>query len=296
MRQSFVNRFCQVLILIPALAACPLLSSPRADDPPADKAGGKPTDIAPPTAEELADRRMVFMKSALAHYTIQVGDRKEPAKVGDPCLRWTNPIGNAADGVVAVYSHNGGRPAALGQFFLNSGKRWVNEFTIIPDSDVAITRSGRAFWKPAEYVCKFTDLPRSPAPAAQPSVRLVQMRAIAADFSAVDYFGPTATKQNLRLLTQPVYRYSEAGTILDGAAFIFVLATDPECCLLLEAYRDGNGSRYRYAVAPMSIYQLEVRYKDIPVWSIERRTAAADKCRAYYAGVYTPDPDDVLPQ
>jgi hypothetical protein len=295
MRRAIANSFGRLLVLMGTLAPV-ALPSLRADDPPAAKTSAKSADIAPPTAAELADKRMVFMKAALAHYTIHVGDRKEPAKVSDPCLRWTNPIGNAADGVVAVYSYNGGRPAALGQFFLNSGKRWVNEFTIIPASDVTIMRSGRPFWKPAEYVCKFTDVPRSPKPAAQPSVRLVQMRAVAADFSAIDYFGPTSTKQELRLLTQPVYRYSEADTILDGAAFIFVLATDPECCLLLEAYRDENGSRYRYAVAPMSIYQLEVRYKDNPVWSIERRTAAADKCRTYYAGVYTPDPDDVLPQ
>lgn len=61
---------------------------------------------------------------------------------------------------------------------------------------------------------------------------------------------------------------------MDGALFIFVVATDPECCLLLEAYQDDKGSRYRYAVAPMTIFQLDVRYKDRPVWSIEPRNAA----------------------
>jgi hypothetical protein len=296
MRRSFFNRFRLLRVLIPTLALCSVIPPLLADDAPADRTGGKPADIARPTADELKDRRMAFMKAALARYTIQMGERTEPAKVADPCLRWTNPIGTAADGVVAVYARNGGRPAALGQFFLNGQKRWVNEFTVISEKDVTIMRSDRPFWKPSEYVCKFTGLPRSPLPAAQPALRLVQMRAIAADFSAIDYFGPNATKQELRLLTQPVYRYSEASRILDGAVFIFVLTTDPECCLLLEACRDGNGSRYRYAVAPMSIYQLEVRYKDNPVWVIERRTAAADKCRSYYAGVYTPERDEVVPE
>jgi hypothetical protein len=197
---------------------------------------------------------------------------------------------------VAVYAHNGGRPAALGQFFLSGRNRWVNEFTVIPESDVTVLRSGRPFWKPSEYVFKFTDLPRSPTPAASPVLRLAQMRAIAADFAVTDYFGPKAIKQGLRLLTQPVYRYSEAGAILDGAAFIFVLTTDPECCLLVEAYQDGKGSRYRYALAPMSIYQLEARYKDNPVWAIERRVPAGDHCRAYFAGGYTPEPGEVLPE
>jgi hypothetical protein len=280
---------------MPTLAPGSVMPALCADDPPAVKTGGKP-DIAPPTAEDLADRRMVFMKAALARYTVEVGGRKEPAKVADPCLRWTNPIGTAADGVVAVYAHNGGRPAALGQYFLSGRNRWVNEFTVIPDGDVTILRSGRPFWRPSEYVCKFNDLPRSPTPAASPVLRLAQMRAIAADFAVTDYFGPKAIKQDLRLLTQPVYRYSEGGTILDGAAFIFVLTTDPECCLLVEAYRDGKGSRYRYALAPMSIYQLEARYKDNPVWAIERRVPAGDHCRAYFAGVYTPEPGEVLPE
>jgi hypothetical protein len=272
------------------------VSALLAEDPPGDKTGGKRPDIAPPTAKELADERMKFMKTALARYTIQVGDRKEPASVLDPCLRWTNPLGTAVDGVIAVYAHKGGRPAAIGQFFRQGRTRWVNEFTIIPDSDVTILRSGRLFWKPSEYVCKFTDLPRAPVPAAKPALRLAQMRAIAAAFSVIDYFGPKAAKQDLRLLRQPLYRYSEEGKILDGALFVFVVATDPECCLLLEAYQDDTGSRYRYAVAPMSIYQLEVRYKDDLVWSIERRDAVGPNCRSYYAGTYPVEPGEVLPE
>jgi hypothetical protein len=281
---------CLCLLLVPVLV---LVGQLLADEPPVKKAEKAP-DLAPPTAEELADKRMAFMKSALSHFTIQVGDRKEAAKVGNPCLRWTDPVSNSADGVVAVYAHNGGRPDALVQFFFNAQKKWVAEFTIIPDGDVTILRSGREHWKPSEYICKFTDLPDSPTPAAKPALRLPQMRAIAADFSAIDYFGDQAVKVNLRLLPQPVYRYSEEGKIIDGAVFIFAHGTNPECCVLLEASQDGKGSRYRYAVAPMSIYRLETRYKDAPVWSVERRNSGRNT-RSYYANVYTPDPGENLP-
>ena len=292
--RSFV--FIRFLLLIPALNLCSLLPALLADDPPAEKAGKKQPDIAPPTEKELTDKRVLFMKTALSHFTIQVGENKEPAKVGDPCLRWTNPLGAGADGIVAVYAHNGGRPAALGQFFMDSEKRWVNELTIIPDSDVKIMRSDRLFWKPSEFVCKFTDLPNSPTPAAKPALRLTQMRAIAADFSVADYFGTPEVKHNLRLLTQPVYRYAEEGKIMDGAVFIYVVGTDPECCVLVEAYRDDKGSRYRYAVAPMSIFKLEARYKDTPVWDIERRFFFGKDCRSYYASGYTPEPGEKLPE
>jgi hypothetical protein len=283
-------------VIFPMLAfflVVPVLSAD--DPPPKDKKGDKQPDIAPPTEKELAEKKMMFMKSALGHFTIKVGDRKEQAKVGDPVLRWTNPVSGAADGIVAVYSHNNGRPAALGQFFFNFQKKWVNEFTIIPESDVTIMRSGDEFWKPSEYVCKFADLPRSPVPEDKAALRLKQMRAIAADFSVVDYFGPTPVKQNLRLLSQPVYRYSEDGKILDGALFIFALGTDPECALLIEAYQVDKNSRYRYAVAPMSIYQLETRYKDDLVWSIDRRHTGRNST-SYYANTYVLEPGEILPE
>jgi hypothetical protein len=297
MRRTAFTRFGLLLVLTPALAPCLAVPVLLADDPPADKAGEKPPALAAPTTEELADRRMKFMKAALARYTVRVGKRKEPAKVADPCLRWTNPVGTSVDGAIAVYAHDGGRPAAIGQFFLQrGGKQWVNEFTIIPEDDVMLLRSGRLFWQPSDYVCKFTDLPGAPRPATKPVLRLAQMRALAADFSVIDYFGPKKTKENLRLLPQPVYRYSEKGEILDGAVFVFALGTDPECCLLLEACPDDRGSRYRYAVAPMSIYELEVRYKDRPVWSIERREPLGPNCSSYYAGRYTPEPDEALPE
>jgi hypothetical protein len=285
-----------MLAILPTLALCSAGTFLHADDPlPAEKKVDKQPDIAPPTTKELADKRMVFMKSALAHFAIQVGDQKEQAKVGDPVLRWNNPISTAADGIVAVYSHNNGRPAALGQFFFNFQKKWVNEFTIIPENDVTIMRSGNEFWKPTDYVCKFTDLPRSPVPDAKPALRLTQMRAIAADFSVVDHFGPQPVKQNLRLLSQPVYRYSEEGKILDGALFIFALGTDPECALLIEAYKVETSTRYRYALAPMSIYKLETRYKDDLVWSVERRHTGRNST-SYYANAYALEPGEMLPE
>src|SRR5580704_13206665 len=73
MRLSYLTCFC--LLLVPVLAAPQL----PADEP--KKAAEKAPDLTPPTAKELADKRMVFMKSALSHFTIQVGDRKEESRV-----------------------------------------------------------------------------------------------------------------------------------------------------------------------------------------------------------------------
>ncbi|HEY7314178.1 MAG TPA: hypothetical protein VH643_32805 [Gemmataceae bacterium] len=47
--------------------------------------------------------------------------------------------------------------------------------------------------------------------------------------------------------------------------------------------------------AAMSIFQLEARSKDDRVWSIERRDAGVHR-RSSYAGDYTPEPGEALPE
>ncbi len=283
-----------------ALAAC-LLASPLFGDEPASAEPGAKTekesqDIGAPSDEDLADERLTFMKSALSRFSVEFGDGGEQAKVSEPCLRWSNPVSGAEDGVLVVFTVDGGRPAAVSEFFHNEHQKWVNEFAVVATNDATILRSGRPFWKPSEYICKFLDVPDSPTPADKRAARLSQMRKIAADFSVVDHFGGAEiAKQNLRLLPQPAYRYEEDTKILDGALFVFALGTDPECNLLLEAYEDDQGARYRYAFVPMSIFQLQGKYKDSKVWEIERRMVFGNACRKYYALNYRPEPGEKVP-
>ena len=48
--------------------------------------------------------------------------------------------------------------------------------------------------------------------------------------------------RDLRLLAQPIYRYEKTeGDLIDGGLFAFVLGTDPEAFLMIEARRiDGT--------------------------------------------------------
>jgi hypothetical protein len=292
MRPSHLLLACPLLVL----ALAPAGTSRPAEEPPARKADDKPPDLVPPTAKDLAEKKMAFMKAATSRYSVRVGDRKEESKAADPCLRWADPVSNATDGVIAVYAHDGGRPDAVVQFFHNFQKRWIVEFTIIPDRDVTVLLSGREHWKPTEFVCAFADLPDAPAPAATPVARLSQMRTLAANFAVVDYFGVQEQKVDLRLLSQPAYRYAEAGKIVDGAMFVFAHGTNPEACVLIEAYPDGKVTKYRYAVAPMSIYKLEARYKGTPVWTVPRRHAGFRNAKSYYAEAYTPELGEVVPE
>jgi hypothetical protein len=256
--------------------------------------------FAPDQSEETStddanDQRMKFMKSALARFTIKVGERKDFGRVGEPCFRITNPLTGVKDGVIAVYSANSGRPDVIAKFFRQKEGAWVNEFAVIAADDVTIMRNDQPFWKVKEYMCKFNVVPDSPVPAARPLQRLGQMRTIAENFSVIDHFGLNdIVDHNLRLLTKPIYRYSE-GEITDGALFGFALGTNLQCSLLLEAYKDENGSRYRYAFAPMSIYGQDASYKDTHVWEVEPRIIFGQNCRKYFSQGYQIAPDDTLP-
>ncbi len=86
---------------------------------------------------------------------------------------------------------------------------------------------------------------------------------------------PETTKSRnweLRLLTQPLYRYKSTDPdVLDGALFAFVTSagTDPEALLVLEARKTGatNAPVWHYAVARFTDLNLWVRHKGKEVFS-----------------------------
>jgi hypothetical protein len=72
-------------------------------------------------------------------------------------------------------------------------------------------------------------------PAKQPFARLVQMRRLIAGLTVKIH----ADVGDLRPLTQPLYRYEQpAAPVIDGALFAWVMSTDPEVVILVEALED----------------------------------------------------------
>lgn len=115
----------------------------------------------------------------------------------------------------------------------------------------------------------FTAFDKSPSPSNTARVRSAQMRRLARQFSASvndDKFG----RQQLRLLSKPLYSYGKAGSqVLDGAIFAFAKGTNPEVLVLIEAVPKANGDyMWRYAPARMSGRECELKQKDQVVWTI----------------------------
>jgi hypothetical protein len=97
-------------------------------------------------------------------------------------------------------------------------------------------------------------------------------------------------KEELRLLTQPLYVWDRNGDKLpDLALFAFVQGTDPEVILLLETTDGANGQEWRYVLTRRSAAALEADLDNEKVWSVDGGAGARDE-PWLHGGV--PDPVD----
>jgi hypothetical protein len=224
-------------------------------------------------ADDQPDRAADFKthaKETAAVYEARAGDdRDRPLKFQEePILRWTNPLGGRqAHGEVFLWSDQG-QPAAvlsLYQFTADGVVHEHHEFCSISTEKLHFAVPQLRVWSPPAGV-KLQALSDAAAPAESARERLRQMRELAAQFAAEKTTRDEITR-TLRLLPQPVYRYSPTRPeVLDGALFAFVEATDPEVLLLLEARRDEQQPAWHFALARMNSVGLRAKRRDQTIW------------------------------
>ena len=100
--------------------------------------------------------------------------------------------------------------------------------------------------------------------------------------------GNDSDREALRLLPRPLHRYDLANAkdpdpkLLDGALFAFVLGTDPEVVLVLEAVvakaepAKEESAVWQYACVRATSGGLEVKHGDELVWSAAKHPANRD--------------------
>ena len=108
------------------------------------------------------------------------------------------------------------------------------------------------------------------------------MRSMVEPFSA-SIFDLVNGKQELRLLSQPVFRYAQPDRgIVDGAVFVFVRATNPELLIVLEAQQASGKSQWVYSPARFSGRECELRMHDKSVWSRPPLKRPKDPAAPYF--------------
>jgi len=223
-----------------------------------------------------SDETTRLIRAELPKWKLWSGDREHELTLNPKSvLRWTNPGVGRVYGDVYLWTRDG-RPEAVISFYKAWKPAWgfAAEMHSLSLTGLSAEREGALRWQPTKAGIELNNVPDAPRPAESAPRRLQQMRTLAGQFSArmIDQRQNTkGERQELRLLTQPLYRYPAGeGDVLDGALFAIVLGTDPEVFLLLEARRASEELSWQYGLARMNIDPMTVSYKDEEVWRVEK--------------------------
>jgi hypothetical protein len=188
--------------------------------------------------------------------------------VGEPVLKWSNPIRGSVFGDVYIWTLKG-RPVAVASYLewfqpFQSREVELHSLSLGP---LFAERADGLSWTTNRAGVELKPIPGAPAPAATAAQRLRQIRELAKEFTGRQ-LAPGGVEYEMRLLLQPIYRYeSTEGDLVDGALFAIVLATDPEIFLQIEARKAGGGLQWQYALARFNSVQLAVSHKGREIWN-----------------------------
>jgi hypothetical protein len=232
------------------------------------------------SSQEAARRKEVALLAPAKARQMEVWVGEEAAEKAtlhaEPLLRWSNPTAGSVYGEVFLWSRHG-RPVAIASIY-----RWYHplkdstlEVVSVSPAPLRAKEGTALLWESKSAGLTFRPLPGAPDPAETAGARLGQMRAASRRFTAelVDKRGGDEVPRQLRLLNQPVHRYSSSEEqVVDGALFALVETTDPEVWLLLEAAKHKDSGRviWQYAVARMNADAIKVRLDDKEVQSFSK--------------------------
>lgn len=227
-----------------------------------------------------SDARLKVMLTQASDYDLTI--ETDPPRLlqlhEQPLIRFNNPVSGVPDGVVVMWK-DGARPAVIAQVFQLRDGQWLHEVQSMAPAPLTMQQkaSKKDVWQPRDVGLSWLTLADVAVEGKTATARLIQMRNIAADFSAVDQFQVNAgdtdrSSYDLRLLPRPLYRYSDPGAgVIDAAVFAYVHGTDPEMFLVIEAMKSDEKTSWRYSLAPMTCWAVEAKYKGTDVWSVPER-------------------------
>jgi len=188
-------------------------------------------------------------------------------------LNFSDPAGTTQSGSLWAWGTTG-RPHAIVELSKESIKpgtvRWVEGVTSFSPDLIDATWDDGQQWRSSKPGLAMKPIADIAAPAESESERLRQMKVIARTFLVREDAGPAKGQIQLRLLPNPIHRYSDtASGLRDGAIFVFAYGTNPEAFLIVEA-RSANGSvpAWHYGRARVTGGALSAKQNDREVWQV----------------------------
>jgi hypothetical protein len=229
----------------------------------------------PATADKEKRQRLEQQfQESLGWYQVSAGSNSGVMKPR-PVLRWLNPTRGQKGEPTLILWTDAGRPEALASVYPWGTVLTYECASLARGEGLTAREEGRTVWAPSAAGVTFREIPDAPAPAATAAGRLKQAKALAERFKValVSTDGVRASREELRLLTKPIYRYeldvakAAHPDLIDGTVLAFVQGTDPEAVLLVEVVRRGGEVGWQYAFGRATGYDVEARLGSSVVWS-----------------------------
>jgi hypothetical protein len=188
--------------------------------------------------------------------------------IARPLLLFGDDPRNHTRGI--LWGWGSGRPVAVAELWRGRAEDspYAASLTLTGLDLVAFTRDEISQWKPAKKQVQFSKLADAPSVAAKENVRLRQSKEIARRMEAHEFWDPDNSRFELRLLIQPVHRYSDSAVeIQDGIMFVFAHGTNPEALLLIEAVGPTiEKSSWQYGLVRTSNAEVHAELDGKEVW------------------------------
>ena len=229
-----------------------------------------------------AEDRRAFLSEKFEQYRLFTRSRtrsRTPLRFDkEPLLRFANPISGVVEAAVFAWKDKD-YPHAIGKIFLNERKKaWGEYVSSVTSTRMVMNQNDTVVWAPKPQSA-FQRLDGFPPPSPSKVARKAQMRAIAKQFRVLDLWkedpeisDTTVNDWTLRMLTTPLLRYDLASEgIVDGLVYAFVLGTNPEVLLSVEAkVADDSRTYWQYRFTRLTVYELKAYRGKKQVWTAKR--------------------------
>jgi hypothetical protein len=187
--------------------------------------------------------------------------RDEPLSINGATLwAWAQPKQGRPVAVCKIEHYDMTRRAVRGE--------WLYCFVSLSGERIRADWPDGHQWTARLPGVSFHDIPNAPRPGESSAARVRQMKDLSRRFTASFEFGK-GTHEELRLLTQPVYLYSDADRgIMEGAVFTAAAnGTNPTALFLIELQKERDRQLWKFAVAAMTDASVVVNWDGKEVWS-----------------------------
>jgi hypothetical protein len=236
--------------------------------------GQAETDRPAAPDEPQAAERLRVAKAVVADYEAMFAGGGEAApveRIERPLMTYGDPVRSNDNGTLWAWGKTG-RPKFFLELYQNGNNRtqWIHAITLTSAELVNVLAPGNHRWSPASHVVKPITVEGDVGGSER--MRLRQMKEIAEKFKAHEFWDPKNTRYELRLLIQPVHRYSDpAAGILDGSVFVIAHGTNPEILVLVEATGETpEKAHWNLHAARLGSAEMHLSLEDREIWRVER--------------------------